>query len=138
MARGSHENLKVIRFAGELLPNWAQLLDLASGICAMPEETCRWFSVLTQSNGVEDARTVVRHCELLRGELLRWREKVVSELRRDKEDVRPMQVYGAWIYALETMIQAGRGQKTCAWFVEGAEDSGGEFGEGGEITLRRV
>jgi len=26
----SHENLKPIRFAGELLPNWAQLLDLAA------------------------------------------------------------------------------------------------------------
>ena len=42
MAR-SHENLKMIRFEGELLPNWAQLLDLASGLCAVPEATQRWF-----------------------------------------------------------------------------------------------
>jgi hypothetical protein len=67
MAR-SHENLKMIRFEGELLPNWARLLDLASGLCAVPEETRRWFSALTNSNGVEDGRTVVEHCELLRGD----------------------------------------------------------------------
>ena len=138
MARRSHENLKMIRFEGELLPNWAQLLDLASRMCAVPEETRSWFSALTKSNGAEDARTVVGHCELLRGELLRWQGKVLSELRRDKQDVQPMQVYGAWIYALETMIQEARGRKTCAWFVEGTEDAGGEFGDGGEITLRRV
>jgi hypothetical protein len=138
MARRSHENLKVIRSEGELLPNWAQLLDLASRICAVPEETRGWFSALTQRNGVEDARTVIGHCELLRGELLRWREKVLSELRLDKEDVQPMQVYGAWIYALETMILQARGRKACAWSVEGVEHAGGEFGDDGEITLRRV
>ena len=137
MAR-SHENLKMIRFEGELLPNWAQLLDLASGICAVPEETRGWFSALTNSNGVADGRTVVEHCELLRGELQRRREDVLIELRRDQQDVRPMQVYGAWMYALETMIQEAREKETCAWFVEGAEDSGGEFGDDGEITLRRV
>ena len=138
MARGSHENLKVIRFAGELLPNWAQLLDLASGLCAVPEETRRWFSALTRSNGVEDGRKVIGHCELLRSELERRREEILSELRRDKRDDRPVQVYGAWMYALETMIQEAKEKKTCAWFVEGAEDSGGESGDGGEITLRRV
>jgi hypothetical protein len=152
MARRSRENLKVIRFEGELLPNWAQLLDLASRMCAVPEETRRWFSALTQSNGVEDGRTVIGHCELLRGELLRWREKVLSELEIEGarwsavktpsgplgQRALPLQVYGAWIYALETMIQQARERKTCAWFVEGAEDAGGEFGDGGEITLRRV
>ena len=136
MAR-SHENLKMIRFEGELLPNWAQLLDLASGMCSVPEETRRWFSALTNSNGVADGRTVVEHCELLRGELQRRREDVLSELRRDKQDVKPMQVYGAWMYALETMIQEAKRRKTCAWFVEGTEDYGSEFGDG-EITLRRV
>jgi hypothetical protein len=68
----------------------------------------------------------------------RRREEVLSELRRDKQDVRPMQVYGAWMYALETMIQEAKTRKTCGWYVEGAEDSGGGFGDGGEITLRRV
>ena len=81
---------------------------------------------------------MIEYCELLRGELQRRRDDVLSELRRDKQDVRPTQVYGAWIYALETMIQEARGRKTCARFVEGAEDQGGEFGDGGEITLRRV
>ena len=137
MAR-SHENLKMIRFEGELLPNWAQLLDLASGMCAVPEATRRWFSALTNSNGVEDGRTVVEHCELLREELQRRREDVLRELRRNRHDVRPMQVYGAWIYALDTVMQEGRGRKTCAWVVERVEDSGGEFGDDGEITLRRV
>jgi hypothetical protein len=137
MAR-SQENLKMIRFEGELLPNWARLLDLASGLCAVPEVTGRWFTALTSSNGVADGRTVVEHCELLRGELQRRREEVLSELRRDKQDVRPMQVYEAWMYALETMIQEAKTRKTCAWVVEGAEDSGGESGDGGEITLRRV
>ena len=49
-----------------------------------------------------------------------------------------MQVYGAWMYSLETMIQEAKKRKTCAWFVEGAEDYGSEFGDGGEVRLRRV
>ena len=31
--RKSHENLKVIRFEDEMLPNWAQLLDVAARLC---------------------------------------------------------------------------------------------------------
>jgi hypothetical protein len=38
MSAKSHENLKAIRFAGELLPKWAQLLDLAAGLCPVSEE----------------------------------------------------------------------------------------------------
>lgn len=138
MGRRSHENLKSIRFEGELLPNWAQLLELASGMCVVPEETRRWFSRMTNSSGVEDARTVIEHCEKLRRELQTGRAELLSELQRDKQDVRPLQVYGAWVYALETMMQQARGRQTCAWVVEGLEDSGDDFGEGGEITLRRV
>ena len=81
---------------------------------------------------------MVGHCELLRDELQRCREKVLCGLQRDKKDVQPMQVYGAWIYALDTIIQEATGRKTCTWFVESVEDSGDEFGDDGEITLRRV
>src|SRR3954468_10004334 len=105
MARPSPQNLKAIRFEGELLPNWAQLLDLASRLCVVSEETRHWFSTLTSSNGVDDARTVLTHCEVLRAELRLHRERVLSELGRERQDTQPSQVFGAWLYALDTMIQ---------------------------------
>jgi hypothetical protein len=80
MARRSHLDLKMIRFVDELLPNWAQLLDLASRLCPVSEEARHWFSTLTNSNGVDDARTVLTHCEHLRAELLAHREPVLSDL----------------------------------------------------------
>ena len=135
----SHENLKTIRFAGELLPNWAQLLDLASRLCPVSDETRRWFSILTNSNGVDDARTVLTHCELLRAELRARREQVLIELRREQQDAQPVQVFGAWLYALDTMIQQAGSSQTCSWQVEGLERADeDDFGDGGEITLRRV
>jgi len=134
----SHLNLKTIRFEGELLPNWAQLLDLASRICTTSEETRHWFSKLTSSNGVDDARTVLTRCELLRAELRAHREHVLSELRRGQQDA-ATQVYDAWLYALDTMIQQASGRQTCSWFVEGLQRADeDDFGDGGEITLRRV
>jgi len=36
VSANAHENLKAIRFAGELLPNWAQLLDVAARLCPVP------------------------------------------------------------------------------------------------------
>jgi hypothetical protein len=139
MARPSHHNLKSIRFEGELLPNWAQLLDLASRICPVSEETRQWFSTLTNSHGVDDARTVRTHCELLRAELRARREQVLGELRREQQDNQATQVYGAWLYAIDTMIQQASTSPTCSWQVEGLERSDeDDFGDGGEITLRRV
>lgn len=139
MARPSHLNLKTIRFEGELLPNWAQLLDLASRICRVPEETRHWFSTLTNSNGVDDARTVLTHCELLRAELRKHPEQVQSELRREQQDNQTGQIYAAWLYALDTMIQQAEGSQTCSWFVEGLRRADEDDSDGdGEITLRRV
>jgi hypothetical protein len=76
MSSHSYKNLKTIRFEGELLPNWAQLLDLASRSCPVPEETRQWFSSLTNSNGVDDAKTALTHCQLLLRELQTHRESV--------------------------------------------------------------
>ena len=139
MGRPSDLDLKTIRFEGELLPNWAQLLDLASRICTVSEETRHWFSTLTNSNGVDDARTVRTHCELLRAELRAHREQVLSELQLEQQDGPAAQIYGAWLYALDTMIQQAECSQTCSWIVEGlqrADDD--DFGGGGEIELRRV
>ena len=139
MALPSHHNLKCIRFEGELLPNWAQLLDLASRICTVPEETRHWFSTLTNSNGVDDARTVLTHCELLRSELRAHREQALSELRREQQDSQAAQVYTAWLYALDTIIQQASTNPTCSWQVEGSERADeDDFGDGGETSLRRV
>src|ERR1043165_5305226 len=118
MALPSHQNLKTIRFEGELLPNWAQLLDLASRLCPVSEETRHWFSTLTNSKGVDDARTVLTHCEALRAELRAHREQVLGELGRERQDTQPTQVFGAWLYALDTIIQQASGRQTCSWFVE--------------------
>ena len=139
MARPSQSNLKTIRFAGELLPNSAQLLDLASRLCPVSEETRRWFSTLTNSNGVDDASTVLTHCELLRAELRARREQVLGELRREQQDAQPIQVFSAWLYALDTIIQQASRSQTCSWQIEGLERADDDnFGDGGEITLRRV
>ncbi|HKQ36769.1 MAG TPA: hypothetical protein VJ063_01755 [Verrucomicrobiae bacterium] len=139
MARPSDENLKTIRFDGELLPNCAQLLDLASRLCQMSDETRHWFSTFTNSNGVDDARTVLKHCELLRAELQAHRDQVLSQLRREQHDTRPDQIFGAWLYALDTMIQQASGKQTCSWFLEGLQRTNeDDLGDDGEITLRRV
>jgi len=51
----SRESLKAIRFQGELLPDWAQLLDLAASLSSVPESTRQRFSLFTSRTGV-DAR----------------------------------------------------------------------------------
>ena len=139
MASPSHQNLRAIRFEGELLPNWAQLLDVASRLCLVSEKTRDWFSRLTNSNGVDDARTILKHCELLRTELKVQREQVLSELRRERQDAQATRVFDAWLYALDTMMQQAVSKQTCSWLVEGVEQSDGDdSGDGGEITMRRV
>ena len=138
MSAKSHENLKAIRFEEELLPKWAQLLDLAARLCPVSEDVRRWFSRLTGSSGVDDARTVTEHCKLLRASIQEHREAIVADLKRSGDDTQPSQVVGAWLYALDTMIQAAQSNKTCSWTVEGAEESGEDGADGGDITLRRV
>ena len=138
MSAKSHENLKAIRFAGELLPNWAQLLDLAARLCPVSEEDRHWFCQLTTRAGVDDARTVIERCTLLRQGIQGHRASIAAELRRSREDVQPSQIIGAWMYALDTMIQAAQSSKTCAWTVAGAEDVEIDDSDGGDITLRRV
>lgn len=138
MSMNSHENLKTIRFEGELLPNWAQLLDLAAMLCPASEDTRRWFSRLTNSCGVDDSRNVMDHCGSLKISIRDHREVISNELKRNRDDAQPTQVLAAWIYALDTMIQQAGSRKACSWVVEGVADT--EIGDSGgsDITLRRV
>jgi hypothetical protein len=133
-----HENLKAIRFAGELPPNWAQLLDLAARLCPVSEEVRHWFALLTSRAGVDDSRTVIDRCRLLRQSIQEHRESISSELRRTRDDAQPSQIIGAWFYALDTMIQEAQSSQTCSWTVEGADDDVIDDSDGGDITLRRV
>ena len=134
----SHENLKAIWFAGQLLPNWAQLLDLAARLCPVSEEVRHWFSLLTSRAGVDDLRTVIEHCNLLRLSIQEHRDAVLSELRRSRDDDQASQITGAWFYALDTMIQEAEASKSCSWTVEGAGDDSYGDSDGGDIELRRV
>lgn len=133
------ETMKTIRFAGELLPSWAQMLDVASRLCPVSEASRRWFSRFTGSDGVEDARTVLAHCETLLNALHQHRDTVLKALEREGSDAQPLRIFGGWVYTLETMIQEARSRETCSWWFDdatpGNED---DFGDDGEITLRRV
>jgi hypothetical protein len=134
----SAEPLKTIRFEGELLPKWAQLLNVAAQVCPVSEETRRWFCRFVDSSGVDDARTIVLQCELLLTELRRRKETVLSDLARTGDDGQPTQIFAAWEYALETMMLDARSKKTCSWHLEESAQTGGnDFGDG-NITLRRV
>lgn len=134
----SQENLKTIWFEGEMLPNWAQLLDAAARMCPVSEGTRGWFSRFTNSSGVDDAKTIVTEVKLLRDALRQNRPTIISALQRTRGDAQAPQILAAWEYALETILQKAAGKQTCAWIVEGVEDTGeSDFG-GGDITLRRV
>ena len=135
---GSRYSLKTIRFAGELLPQWAQLLDLAARLSQVPEDTRHWFSIFANRSGVDDARTVARHCEVLRSGLEAHRADILEALGKGSGDSDAATVVAAWLYALETMIQKTSGAETCTWQVEGTEDAPpGEYGDG-DVTLRRI
>jgi hypothetical protein len=136
--RHAHEDLKTIRFAGELLPNWAQLLDLAAALCPLPEETNHWFSRFTLGSGVEDSRLVIEHCLALQAGLQKERGFIANQLRQGSEDQDPEKIVSAWQYALATMIQAAESRKTCAWIIEGTGELIAGDSDGGDITLRRV
>ena len=134
----SYENLKTIWFEGELLPKWAQLLDLAARICPLSESTREWFSRFANSSGVDDARIIVAECDTLLDAIRQRKDTLILELQSTRKNIQPAQVIAGWEYALETMIQEARGKKTCSWQLEGNADSrGGDFGDG-DISLRRV
>jgi hypothetical protein len=88
--------------------------------------------------GVDDARTVINFCSQLRASVQEHRESVSAELQRSHGDAQSSQIVGAWMYALDTMIQEAQSSKTCSWNVEGAEEVVGDESDGGDITLRRV
>lgn len=133
----SHENLKAIRFAGELLPNWAQLLDLAARLCPV-SEVRNWFSRFTDRSGIDDARTIVGQCSLLRENIQARRELLAAELQRTHNDCQSSPILEAWLYSLETMIQEAQTSATCSWTVEGTDEAVVDDSDGGDVTLRRV
>lgn len=132
-----HENLREIRFSGELLPGWAQLLDLAAHLSSIPEDSRHWFSRLTRCSGVDDSRTILEHCTLLRTSIQVDRDLIEAELQ-NRGHLQPSQILAAWVYALDTMIQEAGNNRTCAWIVEGTENIVMDDSDGGDITLRRV
>jgi hypothetical protein len=136
--RDAHENLKIIWFEGEMLPNWAQLLDAAARLCPVSEGTRSWFSRLTNSSGVDDTRTIVAEAKILQHALRENREAIINQLLRTRGDGQAARIFAAWEYSLDTMIQAASSKKTCSWNVEASEDGGGTDHGDGDITLRRV
>ena len=136
MTPGSFEKLKIIRFEGQMLPHWAQLLDLAARISSVPAETAAWFSRFTNSSGVDDSRTIIEECNLLRARLGKSKRTISSELRRMRNDAQPSQILGAWEYALETMIQEAHSRKTCSWLIDGSDEP--KVDESANITLRHI
>ncbi len=138
MSEKSHENLKTIHFEGEVLPRWAQLLDLAAKLCPVPEETRRWFSRFTNFSAQDDAKTVLTQCEILKKGIQEHVEAIKTELQRQPDDQQPSQICAAWIYALDTMIQQASSKKNCVWEIEEeARDEKDDPG-GGDVKLRRV
>ena len=134
----SRQSLKPIRFEGELLPDWAQLLDLAASLSSVPESTRQWFALFTSRTGVDDARTIVEHCQVLRSGLQARRDAVLAALAPGSGDSAPTTIHAAWLYALDTILEKALGAETCAWRVEGTDDAPSEDEGGGDITLRRV
>ena len=134
----SRQSLKPIRFEGELLPDWAQLLDLAASLSNAPEATRQWFSLFARQTGVDDARTILEHCQLLRSGLQAHRDAVLSALAPGSGDSAPATIHTAWLYALDTMIENASRMETCAWHIEGTDDAPDGFDGDGDITLRRV
>ena len=132
------ENLKMIRFNGEMLPLWTQLLDVAARICGIARETQDWFSRFTNTNGVDDSRTVLAHCQCLSSAIQEQTSIITVQLRRSPEDEQPQAILAGWKYALETMIQEASSKTTCSWTVEGGREPEDEGSDGGDIALRRV
>lgn len=134
----SRQSLKAIRFEDELLPDWAQLLDLAASLSSAPESTRQWFSGFTRRTGVDDARTIIEHCQVLRSALHDRRDAVLAALAPGSGDSAPAMIHTAWLYSLDTILEKASGAKTCAWRVPGTDDAPSTDDGGGDITLRKV
>ena len=134
----SSENLKTIWFEKEMLPAWAQLLDVAARLTPVSQQTRSWFSRFTNAAGVADARIIITTVRDLQTALQDNKPNVIAELQRTHGYAQANQIYAAWQYALDTIIESAKSKKTCSWKVEGIENTGGDdFGDG-DITLRRV
>ena len=134
----SRQSLKPIRFEGELLPDWTQLLDVAASLSCVPESTRQWFSLFTSRTGVDDARAIVSHCQVLRSSLETRRDSVLAAIAPGSGDSAPSTIHAAWLYALDTIIDKASGAATCAWHVQGTDDAPSGIDGDGDITLRRV
>ncbi len=138
MALMSSDSLKTIWFEKEMLPRWAQLLDVAARLTPVSQQTRSWFARFTNSAGVADARIIITNVRDLQTALQDNKPNIIAELQRAHGDEQGNQVYAAWQYALDTMLQVSASKKTCSWKVEDLGDSGdSDFGDG-DITLRRV
>jgi hypothetical protein len=89
---------------------------------------------------VDDARTVLTQCELLKKNLQENADAIKAGLQRQPADAQTSQISAAWIYALDTMLQQASSKQTCSWTVEGTEDDDGDDFDsgGGDVKLRRV
>src|ERR1700742_2808797 len=108
----SQENLKFIWFDGELLPAWAQLLDLAARMCPLSEETRGWVSRFANSPGIADGRTITLQSEILLTAIRQQKAALLNQLERTRADHQASRIIAAWEYSLETMIQQARSKKT--------------------------
>lgn len=138
MSTNSHENLRPIWFEDELLPKWAQILDVAAGLCPVSDDARRWFSRFTHYSGVEDSRVVLDHCLALQRALHERSEALSSDLKHIHDDQQPSEIIAAWNHALETMTQEACAKPSCRWIVGGADPSEISDSTDGDITLRRV
>lgn len=103
--------LKTIRFEGEMLPKWAQLLEVGARICGVSQETQRWFSRLTNAPGADDARTIILQSEILLTAIRAHKELLAFQLARTQDPERVPQIIAAWEYSLETMMSQARSKK---------------------------
>ncbi|MGD0812595.1 MAG: hypothetical protein ABSA83_03240 [Verrucomicrobiota bacterium] len=138
MSMKTREKLRVMSFEGQLLPQWAQLLFLAARLCPVAQDASFWFSRLTSSSGVDNARTVLKQCRLLRASIQEHHKSIATELQRIRSDGQSKHILAAWLYSLDTMILEARDKRTCSWIVEGTEDASVNGLDDGEVTLRRV
>jgi hypothetical protein len=132
------EKFKIVWFENEMLPKWAQVLDVAAQLSRVPEGTRGWFSRFTNSAGVDDSRTIVNECQSLLTAIRKEKAAVIRELERTRGDGQAPQIVAAWEYALDTMIQEARSKKTCSWRIEGIDNKAKSDHGDGDITLRRV
>jgi hypothetical protein len=66
---------------------------------------------LTTRTGVDDARTVAQHCQVLRSGLQARRDSLLVAIAPGSGDSAPATILAAWLYALDTMIEkAGSAQ----------------------------